>query len=1155
MNTNLVKTRFLTICLFLITLGMASQLNAEVFEAYDFASYQAAIVSVNAGNGGDIIKITGDIVITKAPGDIKKDVTITSDTNPDGTPKYTMSHTGGYTSIYCTPQTYCTIENIAIDGGGRGISVSLSYSDPSSYPVVKISNCIINNTNSIGIEIGGIEGKRNPVISITNCKINNAGSNGIYIGADPPIYDITIQNCAINKTNSIGIEITAKHLDAASKLNIIDCISNDNKREGIYIMGDGGVFKNCVTNNNGYGGINCRAKSRFYNCTSNGNNGNSGIIINGNFSSGDFQVSDTVIINNCTTNNNSNNGVSCDNDALVDGCISNDNSNRGFSFTVNKSSCGTKLNNCTAEGNASSGFFGLPEKTIITNCVASNNATTGFSGSYLQITNCSAIKNGSSGFWSSGFSIVNNCSAIGNGYGSSASYGKDGFHSGGGTFISNSTAINNCVTGFYKGGGGSIMNCTAYGNSEYGIENYNDSIKVYNSISYGNKKNDISPSSRKQSIYNTVYGTKSSDNVEEFNCTNNNPNLVLINENGDVTGDIEAAMGYILGNGSSALELADKNLITKETIIKSIPKNVSQDILEWFFSIITEEYVIGMLFYDQIGTVREFNGDRYDAGAIASNAGGGSSNLIFSYNPKKAGNYGKATLIFYGKNLDDRTKITLKKQGENDLVPETIRTEYSATTDIYKCFATFNLHNKKIGKWDIIVNVGDITETIKEGFEIETYIEPKIEVELLGPLNIAKGSWTTLTLEYSNKGNVEVYCVPVIIEIITRKEIEVEVKENWGHIYTQGTYTDETGTVDGEVQKLYVLDDFSGNNTHSTFVTPLIPVIPPYGKGSLTFNVQFVIHYETVDEPIEIRAYPLRSLAPMELNGGDEETLWGCLKTVAKIAWDMAKIPLGAIPGVACAIQVAESVVSLAEDEGGTGYKAANAAAEVGKVISECATDFIPGAAGVKTAVKMFKTLSTANDMVGHATGLVECGGGLIKLIARLVGSLDPNDKYGSVSESGSTWFSDRKDFTYVINFENDPKATAPAQQVWITDNLDLNLFDINSFEAGIMKMGDRMITDIPFNTQNCTWTIDMRPEMELITEVKLTLNKSTGVATWYFKSIDPATGELPTDALMGFLPPEDGNGSGQGFVMFTIKLKDGLADDVVITNKASIVF
>jgi hypothetical protein len=80
-------------------------------------------------------------------------------------------------------------------------------------------------------------------------------------------------------------------------------------------------------------------------------------------------------------------------------------------------------------------------------------------------------------------------------------------------------------------------------------------------------------------------------------------------------------------------------------------------------------------------------------------------------------------------------------------------------------------------------------------------------------------------------------------------------------------------------------------------------------------------------------------------------------------------------------------------------------------------------------------------------------------------------------------------------------------------------------------------------------------PEIDLITEISLNLDKQEGIAEWYFQSIDPATGELTKDPLAGFLPPNDDKGSGQGFVMFKIKLKEGLADDVVVANRASIVF
>ena len=177
------------------------------------------------------------------------------------------------------------------------------------------------------------------------------------------------------------------------------------------------------------------------------------------------------------------------------------------------------------------------------------------------------------------------------------------------------------------------------------------------------------------------------------------------------------------------------------------------------------------------------------------------------------------------------------------------------------------------------------------------------------------------------------------------------------------------------------------------------------------------------------------------------------------------------------------------------------------------------------------------------------------KLDADGVGSFDPNDKYGYRSPTGSTYFNeDQTNFTYVINFENKDSATAAAQEVFITDTLDLNSFDIESFKAGQIKIG-KNIYDAPLNVQENKWTIDMRPDMDLITYVTLSLNKEEGIAKWYFRCVDPETMNWPEDVTTGFLPPNDSTGQGEGSVMFTIDLKDSLVDDASISNKATIVF
>jgi len=1056
----LMKAAILGIIFIVVTFSVLTPLNAKVFEAFDQPSFKAAIDSVNKRPGGDTIRITANIYLAKQQGYIKNDVTVTAETNPDGTPKYCFTAESASFYVFSVDvKNYFFVENVKIDG--YWVGVWADYSSANDNAEVKINNCHFVNIEQGSVHFLNGDGVSHPKITISNCTFNDTKGDGISIQdiiADNP-EDISIFNCTFENHTGSGIEFYQKFSKTPTKCLIYDCVFKRNQYDGINF---GSTYTNYVH----------------------------GVIKN---------------------------------------CVSSNNNSSGFSLGVN----------CQ-----------------ISNCIAIDNKTYGFEGKNIYATNCKAIKNGLPGFSTGGISLINGCISNGNGQWEDYTWGS-GFE--GSAMIFNSTAAYNKYEGFEIKG--AIVNCTSAYN-ETGIRGTSN-LNVYNSISYSNSLYDLNKYySYTFEVYNTVSMTDGGyENIIKHNCTTEDPKLQGRDASGEVTENPDEVVCFALGEGSSALNLADRSLFTRESLMALIPSDTPYEDIMWFQSIFTEKLVESFLLADQMGNIRAFDGDKYDAGSIAGNTGTGQQNLISGYNPKKAANFGKSTITFFGKKFDNSINFTLKKQGENNIVSEKVKVEYSETAGMYKCLATFDFNNKKIGKWDIVVNTADTTVTIKDGLELETYIEPEIVLEIIGPSNIRNGVTNSFTIKYTNKGNVPVYCQPIIVELITPKRVTVEVKEKWHSIYTEGVYKEKFATIDGVLHKLDTLHDFRGNNTYTTFITPVILVIPPYGTGYLSFDVKISVD-DIADDPIEIKAYTLLPLATGSeekgigfKSGGISETLWGCLKTVAKIVWDVVKVPLGAIPGVGCAIQVGEGLYSVATTEGSTGYKAANAAAEMGKTLAECATDIIPGGAAVKTSLKLIKGVSTASDIVGHATGLIECGSGLAKLFSRLVGSKDPNDKIGPISESGSTAFSDRTDFTYMINFENDEKATAPAQEVWITDELDLNVFDINTFEAGIMKFGDRIVTDIPFGAQNHTWRVDMTPEMDLITEIKLTLNKSKGIATWYFKSLDPITGELTTDPLAGFLPPNDKDGAGQGFVMFNIKLKSGLPDDVVVANKASIVF
>jgi hypothetical protein len=90
---------------------------------------------------------------------------------------------------------------------------------------------------------------------------------------------------------------------------------------------------------------------------------------------------------------------------------------------------------------------------------------------------------------------------------------------------------------------------------------------------------------------------------------------------------------------------------------------------------------------------------------------------------------------------------------------------------------------------------------------------------------------------------------------------------------------------------------------------------------------------------------------------------------------------------------------------------------------------------------------------------------------------------------------------------------------------------------------------------KNYIQALDLRPDANVIVSIKAGVDTSTGIASWSFTSLDPATMKFVTDPLAGFLPPDITPPDGIGHVAFSIKPLASLADDAQICNTASIVF
>lgn len=197
----------------------------------------------------------------------------------------------------------------------------------------------------------------------------------------------------------------------------------------------------------------------------------------------------------------------------------------------------------------------------------------------------------------------------------------------------------------------------------------------------------------------------------------------------------------------------------------------------------------------------------------------------------------------------------------------------------------------------------------------------------------------------------------------------------------------------------------------------------------------------------------------------------------------------------------------------------------------------------IKNLVDVVKTFLYASGVIDQASASV-CP----------VTSADPNDKYGSAGIGVARFVIDNTSFSYNVVFENKPNATAPAQEVLVTDQLDVGKLDLSTFTFGPINFGNTQITPPPGLQQYAT-DVDLRPANNLIVRVNAGLDSTTGLITWRFISLDPETGLPTTDPLAGFLPPNQSPPEGDGGVFYFVSPKAGLATGSEIRNKATIIF
>jgi RHS repeat-associated protein len=165
----------------------------------------------------------------------------------------------------------------------------------------------------------------------------------------------------------------------------------------------------------------------------------------------------------------------------------------------------------------------------------------------------------------------------------------------------------------------------------------------------------------------------------------------------------------------------------------------------------------------------------------------------------------------------------------------------------------------------------------------------------------------------------------------------------------------------------------------------------------------------------------------------------------------------------------------------------------------------------------------------------------------------DPNDITGTGGFGPNDFVAPIQTLSYTIHFENEASASAPAQVVRITEQLDANL-DWTTFQLGNFSFGGQVFA-VPTGRQHYRTRLDERPTLGLFVDVSADFDSTTGILTWVFTSIDPQTLDQPADPLAGFLPPNTMPPLGEGYVSYSVQPKSTDVTGTVINAQATVVF
>ena len=475
--------------------------------------------------------------------------------------------------------------------------------------------------------------------------------------------------------------------------------------------------------------------------------------------------------------------------------------------------------------------------------------------------------------------------------------------------------------------------------------------------------------------------------------------------------------------------------------------------------------------------------------------------------------------------------------------------------------ALFDLSNAQLGVYDVIVG----KDTLKNAFTVEAGKAPEVWFQVNGTNQMMKNKWTQFSIEFGNRSNVAAYNIPFYL-FIADKEGAVDVSFDFEVQQFSDDINSEVKKFFDEVKDGVVIDTEVGKMRCYSF---LIPYIAPNGNGRLTYHIK---HRDNNTSNTIDFAYaygdPFGAYDP-DYAGYTDPTRADDGIPVIHDKWNTAlaecfindylhgwfkDAAAGSIPFVNCAYYGKKTYASWNDNIYNNWVVAdlfMNAASTVVSCVGSVVNVIAPPSWLLTTAFSI--VWSGIGNIVSAKVCMSKYGD---KKNVKSVNSLDPNEMIGP---SG---YDDQKHFikpihnmSYMVTYENKAEATAPANEVFIRDTLDVSKYDLATF--GFTGYGWNNQSYNVGGSQTKEFTRDISYKVngnDIIVRVSGQFDEKTGIAAWSFVSLDKNDKELQ-DIMQGFLPPNNADGIGEGFVTFSVEHKANPANGSSVSNKATIVF